>query len=68
MSILLKLCSRAIRFPQLLELSGIGDSRLLSSVGVDAIVDLLGVGTKLQEHVYGGIVYGKRLTHHLGIV
>lgn len=58
-AILIKWESRAVKTPQLLELSGIGDKILLSSFGIETLVNLPGVGTNLQEHVYGGIVYGK---------
>ncbi|KAF9456641.1 alcohol oxidase [Collybia nuda] len=36
--------------PQLLELSGIGDSGTLQSLGIDCIVELPGVGENLQDH------------------
>ncbi|PWN40276.1 hypothetical protein IE81DRAFT_325749 [Ceraceosorus guamensis] len=34
--------------PQLLELSGVGDAKLLSSLGIDSVVDLPGVGENLK--------------------
>ncbi|CEH16425.1 Glucose dehydrogenase/choline dehydrogenase/mandelonitrile lyase (GMC oxidoreductase family) [Ceraceosorus bombacis] len=36
--------------PQLLELSGVGDAKLLSSLGIDSVVDLPGVGENLKDH------------------
>jgi len=38
--------------PQLLELSGIGDGKLLKSHGVDVLVDNPNVGENLQDHGY----------------
>lgn len=35
--------------PQILELSGIGDERILSSVGIECIIDLPGVGENLRK-------------------
>ena len=45
------LAAGALHTPQLLELSGIGDSRILSSVGIDTVVDLPGVGANYQDHL-----------------
>lgn len=36
--------------PQLLQLSGIGDSKLLKSLGIDVLVDLPGVGENLRDN------------------
>ncbi|KAF7323451.1 Choline dehydrogenase [Mycena chlorophos] len=36
--------------PQLLMLSGIGDSQQLSEFGIETVVDLPGVGSNLQDH------------------
>jgi choline dehydrogenase len=44
------LCGGAINSPQLLLLSGIGPASHLGEVGIDARVDLAGVGTNLQDH------------------
>ncbi|KAJ7764867.1 alcohol oxidase [Mycena metata] len=38
--------------PQLLELSGIGNSTLLKSIGIQPLIDLPQVGENLQEHVF----------------
>ncbi|KAI0046210.1 GMC oxidoreductase [Auriscalpium vulgare] len=45
----------AIKSPQILELSGIGDRDILQKAGVESIVDLPAVGTNVQEHLYVGI-------------
>ncbi|KAF8195006.1 alcohol oxidase [Pholiota molesta] len=37
--------------PQLLELSGIGNSKILQAHGITPIIDLPGVGENLQDHV-----------------
>ncbi|KAI0709496.1 alcohol oxidase [Earliella scabrosa] len=44
------LAAGSIQTPQLLELSGIGDKKILSSVGIKTLVDLPGVGENLQDH------------------
>ncbi|KAK4553808.1 hypothetical protein LTR86_008983 [Recurvomyces mirabilis] len=38
--------------PHMLEVSGIGGKSLLSSLGIDAVVDNANVGENLQDHVY----------------
>lgn len=45
------LCAGAVNSPQLLQLSGVGDGRLLASLGLEVQVDLPGVGYHLQDHV-----------------
>ena len=49
--------SRAINSPHLLELSGIGNPTILSPLGIDALVNLPGVGENLQEHLFCSIAY-----------
>ncbi|KAL6307966.1 alcohol oxidase [Sparassis latifolia] len=44
----------------ILELSGIGDHDVLTKAGVEVKVELPGVGSNVQEHLHGGIVYGTR--------
>jgi choline dehydrogenase len=44
-------CGGAINTPQLLQLSGIGPAAVLAEVGVEAVVDLPGVGENLQDHL-----------------
>ncbi|TFY53310.1 hypothetical protein EVG20_g10175 [Dentipellis fragilis] len=51
------LCAGAIQSPQVLELSGIGDTAILSKIGVETKVHLPGVGTNVQEHMLCGISY-----------
>nr|GAT54416.1 choline dehydrogenase [Mycena chlorophos] len=43
--------------PQLLMLSGIGDSQQLSQFGIESVVDLPGVGSNLQDHDEISIVW-----------
>ncbi|KAJ7580832.1 alcohol oxidase [Mycena floridula] len=46
------LSAGAIQSPQILELSGIGNSSLLQSYGIQSFIDLPGVGQNLQEHPF----------------
>ncbi|OJA12831.1 hypothetical protein AZE42_04245 [Rhizopogon vesiculosus] len=48
--------------PQILELSGIGDPAVLERAGIEVKLDLPGVGTNVQEHLYTGVTY--ELTDH----
>lgn len=45
------LCAGAIESPKLLMLSGIGPADALRAAGVDAVVDLPGVGRNLHDHI-----------------
>jgi choline dehydrogenase len=45
------LCGGAINSPQLLQLSGVGSSEHLESVGVEVVHELPGVGENLQDHL-----------------
>ncbi|KAM0721529.1 hypothetical protein Q7P37_002454 [Cladosporium fusiforme] len=45
------LAAGTIHTPQLLQVSGIGDRRLLASINVDTVVDLPAVGHNLHDHV-----------------
>ncbi|WFC99585.1 hypothetical protein MYAM1_002330 [Malassezia yamatoensis] len=47
----------AINTPQILQLSGIGSKSLLSSVGIDTVVNLPGVGENLQDHLSAGMSF-----------
>jgi len=47
----------AIKTPQLLMLSGIGDRRELDALGVDCVADVPGVGKNLQDHACINVVY-----------
>ncbi|KZT28136.1 GMC oxidoreductase [Neolentinus lepideus HHB14362 ss-1] len=51
------LCAGALKSPQLLELSGIGQTEVLEKIGVNPVVEISGVGENVQEHVFAGIVY-----------
>ncbi|EOD46116.1 putative aryl-alcohol protein [Neofusicoccum parvum UCRNP2] len=51
------LAAGAIKSPQLLELSGIGNREILSEHGIPLLVDLPGVGQNLQDHVFSSISY-----------
>jgi choline dehydrogenase len=46
------LCAGSIGSPQILELSGIGDSKILSKYKIDAIVPNPNIGENLQDHIY----------------
>src|SRR5208282_479710 len=45
------LCGGSINSPQLLQLSGVGSSVLLQSLGIQVVADLPGVGQNLQDHL-----------------
>ena len=47
----------AFNSPQLLQLSGVGPSELLQSLGIDVVHDMPGVGENLQDHYNGPIFY-----------
>lgn len=40
----------AVNSPRILELSGVGDAKLLSSLGIDVVIDNPNVGENLQNH------------------
>ncbi|KDQ20124.1 hypothetical protein BOTBODRAFT_51464 [Botryobasidium botryosum FD-172 SS1] len=44
------LCAGALKSPQILELSGIGDPKVLQPLGIDVVVDHPGVGSNMQDH------------------
>lgn len=50
-------CGGAFNSPQLLQLSGVGDSDLLNSLGIDVVSALPGVGENLQDHLEVYIQY-----------
>lgn len=50
-------CGGAINSPQLLQVSGIGNARHLSSLGIPVVEDLPGVGENLQDHLEVYIQY-----------
>ncbi|KAM7206083.1 L-sorbose 1-dehydrogenase [Naviculisporaceae sp. PSN 640] len=43
--------------PRLLELSGIGDDKLLKKLGIKVVIDNPQVGENLQNHVYTGLTF-----------
>lgn len=49
------LCAGAVRSPQLLELSGIGDAGRLRESGIPVACDVPGVGENLQDHLMARI-------------
>jgi choline dehydrogenase len=51
------LSAGTIQSPQLLQLSGIGPARLLSSLGIPVVADLPGVGENLQDHLALRLIY-----------
>ncbi|KAL3426544.1 GMC oxidoreductase [Phlyctema vagabunda] len=55
------LAAGAIHTPQLLQLSGIGGSSLLSSLGIQQVLDLPGVGENFQDHQRVAVVYSAEL-------
>jgi len=44
-------CGGSINSPQLLQLSGIGNTAELEALGIKPVVDLPGVGENLQDHL-----------------
>ncbi len=44
------LSAGSIQSPQLLELSGVGDPKILGPLGIETVVNLPGVGANLQDH------------------
>ena len=44
-------CGGSINSPQLLQLSGVGNGKELSALGIDMVHDLPGVGENLQDHL-----------------
>ena len=51
------LCAGAVGTPQILQRSGIGPGAVLAEAGVEAIVDLPGVGANLQDHLQQRAIY-----------
>ncbi|TDL21811.1 GMC oxidoreductase [Rickenella mellea] len=46
------LCAGALKTPQILELSGIGDKKVLEPLGIETKLYLPGVGANMQEHLF----------------
>ncbi len=55
------LSAGALNSPQLLELSGIGDPRILASLGIPVVADLPAVGRGLQDHLAVNYYYRSRV-------
>lgn len=51
------LSASSIQSPRLLELSGIGDPKVLQAAGIDCVVQLPDVGNNLQEHPMTAVTY-----------
>lgn len=51
------LSAGTIHTPQVLQLSGIGDRRLLEEAGIEVVVDLPGVGQNFQDHALLNVPY-----------
>ncbi|KAI9797107.1 MAG: hypothetical protein M1825_006255, partial [Sarcosagium campestre] len=47
----------AVKSPQMLELSGIGDAKLLEKHGIETLVDNANVGENFQDHPQCGVPY-----------
>ncbi|KPQ05130.1 MAG: choline dehydrogenase [Rhodobacteraceae bacterium HLUCCA12] len=54
------LCAGAINTPQILMLSGIGDSEVLSHHGIETRVHLPGVGRNLQDHASVAVEFARK--------
>ncbi|MEE1757664.1 choline dehydrogenase [Streptomyces sp. SP18BB07] len=52
------LCGGAFNSPQLLQLSGVGNGKELSRLGIDVVEDLPGVGENMQDHLEAFVMYG----------
>lgn len=52
------LCAGAIKTPQLLMHSGVGDKGQLDAIGVDIVSDLRGVGANLMDHACVNVAAG----------
>ncbi len=45
------ICAGSVQSPQLLELSGIGNPKILEAAGIDVKLDNIAVGENLQDHM-----------------
>jgi len=59
------LCAGAIGSVQILQRSGIGDERMLRSLGIDVVHHLAGVGRNLQDHLQQRAIYKVQNTRTL---
>ena len=51
------LAAGTFQSPKILELSGIGDSQILASLGIPVVVDNKNVGENLQDHLMTGVSF-----------
>ncbi|THV01184.1 alcohol oxidase [Dendrothele bispora CBS 962.96] len=51
------ICAGAIKSPQILELSGIGQANVVKQIGIPLRIELPGVGENVQEHQVVGVAY-----------
>ncbi|RWA03444.1 hypothetical protein EKO27_g11662 [Xylaria grammica] len=51
------LAAGAFQSPKILELSGVGDAKLLNQLGIEVVVDLPAVGENLQDHAVASICF-----------
>ncbi|KAI0489588.1 oxidoreductase [Xylaria cf. heliscus] len=51
------LAAGALQSPKVLELSGIGDAKLLQRLGIDVVLDLPGIGENLQDHAVSSVCF-----------
>ncbi|KEP48703.1 glucose dehydrogenase [Rhizoctonia solani 123E] len=51
------LSAGTLQSPQILELSGIGDSKILKQNGIKTLIDLPGVGENYQDHMSIGVTF-----------
>ena len=51
------LAAGAFNSPQLMQLSGLGPASHLQALGISVVADMPGVGTNLQDHYNGRLVY-----------
>ncbi|KAL8946303.1 MAG: hypothetical protein Q9222_007281 [Ikaeria aurantiellina] len=54
-----------MKSPQMLELSGIGDAKLLNSFGIDVVIDNPNVGENFQDHPQCGLPFATKNTDEL---
>ncbi|KAI9154870.1 GMC oxidoreductase family protein [Paramyrothecium foliicola] len=51
------LAAGAVHTPQILQVSGIGDSTTLARLGIETVADLPGVGQNLQDHPWVNVLF-----------
>ncbi len=56
------LAAGVVRTPQILELSGVGNSEILSSLGIDVVLDLPGVGENYEDQSVAFPIRTRKLT------